>query len=304
MSDKTNLITENLEPKKLYKPWQNTKPKTEFTKILTSRPGAWKYLAGFGVAAWVFGAKYHWNQLNAQQELEFRKAQLSKPAVELSAEQAVNPPWNKDNLHEWLYRHVIITGRPMHHKTQMIPRRTHYYDGFEYVVPLVTKENPDGSNQHGVLLSRGWIPHEWEHPAARWKVENARSQRFYGYLSELSELDYKHNTFKIGNSPIAGRNKWGHVYLPDMAKATGFVNQETTKLAVIEQVEEGSPLDERNPRVWAYTLNQQEDYPHQKTHSGALQLHRMPWEYQADRNCWLTIGGISWTLAVFAKYLI
>jgi len=29
-------------------------------------------------------------------------------------------------------------------------------------VPLVTSENPDGSQQKGILLNLGWMPFQWK----------------------------------------------------------------------------------------------------------------------------------------------
>ena len=42
---------------------------------------------------------------------------------------------------------------------------------------------------------------------------------------------------------------WTHVYLPDMAKASGFKNADKVKIAMIECVDTSVPtgLDERNP---------------------------------------------------------
>ena len=33
--------------------------------------------------------------------------------------------------------------------------------GYDYIVPLVTNENEDGSIQRGVLFNKGWIPKEF-----------------------------------------------------------------------------------------------------------------------------------------------
>lgn len=78
-----------------------------------------------------------------QSEIEARKLQLSKPIYELRESEAVSPPWNTSNLKEWLYRPVRITGRPLHYLGMYIPREEYAKHGFEYVVPLVTKENED-----------------------------------------------------------------------------------------------------------------------------------------------------------------
>ena len=47
---------------------------------------------------------YSWIQSgSAQKELEWRKNQLSLPLYRLSEEEHINPPWNSDNINEWLY---------------------------------------------------------------------------------------------------------------------------------------------------------------------------------------------------------
>lgn len=40
----------------------------------------------------------------AQGEIKYRKRQLQKPVYKLSKNEMVNPPWNRKNLKEWLYR--------------------------------------------------------------------------------------------------------------------------------------------------------------------------------------------------------
>lgn len=58
----------------------------------------------------------------AEEEINFRKTQLSQPIYELATNEAVEFPWTKDNLQEWLYRPVRISGRPIHAKAKYIPR--------------------------------------------------------------------------------------------------------------------------------------------------------------------------------------
>lgn len=77
------------------------------------------------------------------EEIEYRKQQLSKPIYELRDEELVSPPWNSSNLHEWLYRPVKITGRPLHYKGMFVGREEFGKPGFENIVPFVTKENGD-----------------------------------------------------------------------------------------------------------------------------------------------------------------
>jgi len=54
---------------------------------------------------------YSWlESSSAQRELEWRKNQLSLPVYRLSEEEHINPPWNNDNINEWLYRRGIFMG--------------------------------------------------------------------------------------------------------------------------------------------------------------------------------------------------
>lgn len=59
--------------------------------------GACLLSALLGLNSWV-------KAFGAQREIEFRKSQLSKPVYKLTEEEMVNPPWNHDNLDQWLYR--------------------------------------------------------------------------------------------------------------------------------------------------------------------------------------------------------
>lgn len=51
-----------------------------------------------------FGITSYIQSHAAQSEIDFRKSQLKRPVYKLTEDQMVNPPWNKDNLSEWLYR--------------------------------------------------------------------------------------------------------------------------------------------------------------------------------------------------------
>jgi cytochrome oxidase assembly protein ShyY1 len=56
---------------------------------------------------------------------------------------------------------VKVTGRPLHNKAILIPSKSFGLAGYEYVVPIVTKETPEGDALEGVLLNKGFIPHEF-----------------------------------------------------------------------------------------------------------------------------------------------
>jgi hypothetical protein len=45
--------------------------------------------------------------------IALKKERLAMPVYELKGEELYNFPWNHDNLDEWLYRPVKVTGRPI-----------------------------------------------------------------------------------------------------------------------------------------------------------------------------------------------
>ena len=121
------------------------------------RPGFLQALGLFSIFS-AFKAVHHYNQKSvAEREVAFRKAQLELPIEVIPDGSSV--PWNRRNLNEWRYRQVRITGRPLHYKAMLVPRSCYGHTGYEYIVPFVLKENEDGSEQEGVLLSKGFLPH-------------------------------------------------------------------------------------------------------------------------------------------------
>eukprot|EP01016_Furgasonia_blochmanni_P031460 TRINITY_DN324_c0_g1_i1.p2 TRINITY_DN324_c0_g1~~TRINITY_DN324_c0_g1_i1.p2 ORF type:complete len:339 (-),score=97.06 TRINITY_DN324_c0_g1_i1:203-1219(-) len=238
----------------------------------------------------------------AENEIAFRKKQLSQPIYELKGDEAVNPPWNAENLQEWLYRPVRITGRPMHYRAICIPKKTDNYPGFDYILPLVTRENKDSTEQWGLLLNSGWIPHEYRWPHDRYKLESSDPQTFDGYVTLNPELQGSF-LFNGGNSWDAGRNMWRHLYLPDAARTTRFKNQDKTKLALIEQCAFGSPANEKEGCHYDNDMSYRNDYPYVKTVAGALQLKTMPWQHERNQQMYLTIGLISGGIGLAAKLL-
>lgn len=262
------------------------------------------FLLGVGGVSFLLATSKSISIGKANEEIAFRKSQIVQPVYELKGEEAVNVPWNKDNLNQWLYRPVRITGRPIHNKAMLIPRTVDGYAGFDYILPLVTKENEDGSVQEGVLLNKGWMPHEYAHPGARWRIENALPQTFDCYVSLNSELDEKNEFFKKGNAVGSKFNVWSHVYLPDMAKASGLKNADTVKIALLERVNHKTALDERDPKHFEVNLIGSEDYPFEKTRAGALQLRHMPWELRAQRDGFFTLGFLSTALAIALRTIV
>jgi len=66
-----------------------------------------------------------------------------------------------------------MTGRYLHYRAMLIPSKSFGLDGYEYVVPCVTKETADGDPLEGVLVNKGFIPKEFGHVASRFRIENS-----------------------------------------------------------------------------------------------------------------------------------
>lgn len=103
-------------------------------------------LFGVSIASFIYSAALIERIRKARREIEFRKKQLSKPVYEIKPEEATYLPWDSKNIKQWLYRPVRITGRPLHYRAMLIPRKCYGHEGYEYVVPFVLKEDEDGSN--------------------------------------------------------------------------------------------------------------------------------------------------------------
>ena len=65
---------------------------------------------------------------------------MALPVYELSEEEMVNPPW-VGNYEDWKYRRVSFSGRFIHKHSMYIPNKIHNYDGYDFILPVVTKED-------------------------------------------------------------------------------------------------------------------------------------------------------------------
>jgi len=63
-----------------------------------------RILLGASLLSGLLGVFSYVESFNAQKEIDYRKSQLKLPVYTLSEEQMVNPPWNHDNLENWLFR--------------------------------------------------------------------------------------------------------------------------------------------------------------------------------------------------------
>ena len=75
--------------------------------------------------------------------IALKKERLAMPVYELKGDELVNPPWTHDNLDEWLYRPVKLTGRQIH-RLAMQPHVQHGpMGGMHYIIPVVTQEDEE-----------------------------------------------------------------------------------------------------------------------------------------------------------------
>lgn len=113
--------------------------------------------------------------------------------------------------------------------------------GFEEVVPLVTREDKNHKNRHGLLFSLGFVPSQVRDPTCRHRIERVDRQRFVGFVSKLSELSNK--TLFNGNAYQSGRLQFYRSDLEDMGKSSQFINKEQASVAVIERLAETGIYD-------------------------------------------------------------
>lgn len=120
------------------------------------------------------------------------------------------------------------------------------------------------------------------------RIEETDPQTFEGFVSQLDEL--KEHGWMEGNSIPLYKREFTHSNMQDFADASGLKNKEQVALALIERLEEGSQLDERDPVRYAHNAEYHYEYPYPKTLSGALQLAKMPWNYRNDSLFWSTVA--------------
>ena len=65
---------------------------------------------------------------------------------------------------------VEVGGRPLHRDQCLVPNIVNGADGFEYIVPLLVKEDADRSNQQGLILSKGFLPYNFKDIGTRYRI--------------------------------------------------------------------------------------------------------------------------------------
>ncbi len=153
------------------------------------------------------------------------------------------------------------------------------------VMPLVTREDKDHLNRHGLLFNMGWIPFIVRSPTCRQKIERVDRQRFVCFVGKVDEL--RNDSWFQGNAYQKGRLFYTNADLQDLAKSSELVNREQASVAVLERLHETGNYDERDSVRFGVDSHFTEQYPWAKTEAGALQLQKMPWELKNESKQYL-----------------
>jgi len=91
-------------------------------------------------------------------------------------------------------------------------------------------------------------------------------------------------------------------YLPDMARATRFLNKDQVRVACLEMVNLDTPLDEKDQRTYdGKNMCNMKGYPYEKTRSGALQCSEMPWDFARKQTYWTATSVVAGVIGLAAK---
>lgn len=242
-------------------------------KVARFRVKAWsKYAKLAGALCFYYAVKLQVQKQRELAEVDLKKHRLAMPVYEMTEEDYLNPPWSGANYQEWKYRLIKVKGREIHNKGMLIPKHVNHYDGFSYFLPLVHTEDEKLENQSGIILNKGWMPHEYGPVENRMRVEDAMNKNEYVGMLNRGEEYSKNNFWKRGNAWDEQRWIWNNFYLPDMARAVKLQNERGVKQGVIEVINRTeTPLDENNPLHYARDLSLCQIFPHPKTLAGALQ---------------------------------
>ena len=153
---------------------------SQISTVLRAKVGggyAGRVFLGLSAVSALFSVYSYAQSFSAQKEIDFRKRQLARPVYKLSEDEHVNPPWNHDNLDDWLFRrgtihmHVVeVVGRPIVRLTSRLPTRRFLSNGIEEIVPLVCREDKQHKHREGLLMSRGFVPLIYSHPTCRHRI--------------------------------------------------------------------------------------------------------------------------------------
>ena len=115
LADTNSHLTKDLE-------WQFERSSGFMRKLSQRYPNLWLIAGGAGATLLFLSLQEFYLQQDAEKEVKHRASQLAQAPTELKGDQAYNLPWTQNNLNEWLYKPVLITGRPRHSQAMLVPR--------------------------------------------------------------------------------------------------------------------------------------------------------------------------------------
>ncbi len=80
-----------------------------------------------------------------------------------------------------------------------IKHQIHNYDGYEFILPMVTSEDENYENQKGILVNKGWLPHERKDLANRRGFEDSFTRRTVVGIVTKGEPFVNKSLFRKGN---------------------------------------------------------------------------------------------------------
>ena len=231
-----------------------------------------KYTLGSAALLLYWTIKLQLDKYRENEEIQLKKHRLALPAYEMTPADYKNPPWKGDNYNEWKYRLIKVSGREIHSKAMMIPKKVNEYQGYAYILPLIYSENEQLEDQVAVIINKGWMPHEYKNIEDRMRFENSITRQEYVGMLNRGEEYSKWNFWKKGNVFDEQRWIWNNFYLKDMARAVKMTNERALRQGVIELLDfKETALDESDPLHYARDMSLTQNFPHKKTLSGALQ---------------------------------
>lgn len=73
------------------------------------------------------------------------------------------------------------------------------YVGFQFILPMVTNEDENYENQRGVLINKGWLPHERKDLSLRNGMEDSFTKQTVVGVVTKGEPFVSKSIFRKGN---------------------------------------------------------------------------------------------------------
>lgn len=143
----------------------------------------------------------------------FEKNAINAFRADRAAVAPVPLPARIDNLADWEFRRVTVTGIFAHERELHLNARSQRgNNGYQIVTPLLRE------NASPVLVSRGWVPYERKNPATRAEGQVSGPVTVEGILRTEPRKGLLMPTNDVA------RNEWFWYDLPAMAAASGAPN--------------------------------------------------------------------------------